>query len=418
MKRPVAGMVSVALPMVLLSGLAFAPPILATEPDHAAGRATAMNALIEHRLDDPRIGDNVSLIVIDGETGEVLSGHAPNRRMRAASNMKIVTAATALATMDRRTRFTTKVFAGARPGHVILQGAGDPLLSAADIAGLASQTAREVGSAGAVVVHVDGDLFPAPSSGPGWTDGYDRYRLAAVQALAIRGDISEHPSLNAALLFAASLRFLGLDARVGSNEDAQAGARVLARSSGHTVGQAVHVMLRESESNVAEVLFRQVALASGHKGTWAGGIAAAYQALAGLGVDTTGVSLLDGSGLSRKDRLTTAFLAALLRVVRIAQHERFSAMFAANAMPIAGVSGTLTTAYGRYDTWPSRCAAGRIQAKTGTLYDVIALSGITMPDAGPKLIFSMIVNEPPTAYSKLATRRALDGLAATMVGCW
>lgn len=417
-KCPRAGLVFAVVSVAVASILATAVPATATRADPGRGRTLAMSTLLEHRLHDPRLGRDVALLVVDGVTGEVLSSHHSERPMRAASNMKLVTAATALATMGPRTRFTTVVVAGALPGHVVLQGAGDPLLSQADIRALAQQTARRLESTGPVVVHVDGDLFAPPSRGPGWTPGYDRYRLAAVQALAMRGDLSAQPSLNAARLFAATLSSLGLDVRVGSNEDAQPGATILATSSGHTVGQAVHVMLRESESNVSEVLFRQVALASGRKATWVGGIAAAHQALAALGLDTSGVSLLDGSGLSRKDRLTATFLVALLRVVRIEQPQRFAAMFAANAMPVSGVSGTLTTAYGRYDTWPSRCAVGLVQAKTGTLFDTIALSGVVESTLGRRLIFSMIVNDRPTSYSKLSTRRALDGLAATMAGCW
>lgn len=417
-KRPKAGLASVAVLVVVASILAAASPSRATQPGPDPGRATAMTTLIDDRLRDPRLGRDVALLVIDGQSGEVISAHSPDSPMRAASNTKVVTAAIALATMGPRTRFRTSVLAGAVPGHVVLQGAGDPLLSGSDLRSLARQTARRLPGAGPVVVHVDGDLFAPPSRGPGWTRGYDRYRLAAVQALAMRGDLSARPSLNAARLFAATLTAVGRTARVGPNEDAQPGATVLAQAEGHTVGQAVRVMLRESESNVAEVLFRQVALASGLEGSWQGGITAARLALASLGVDTTGVRLYDGSGLSRKDRLTPAFLVSLLRIVRIVQPKRFSAMFASNAMPVSGVSGTLTTAYGRYDTWPSRCAVGLVQAKTGTLFDTIALSGVVESALGRRLIFSMIVNDRPMSYSKLSTRRALDGLAATMAGCW
>ena len=108
----------------------------------------------------------------------------------------------------------------------------------------------------------------------------------------------------------------------------------------------------------------------------------------------------------------------LLRAVTELQGPRFAALFKPSSLPIAGRTGTLDTSYGRYDTSPSRCAAGRVQAKTGTLYDVIALSGVAKSVGGRQLLFSMMVNSRPTGYSKLATRRALDGLAATVTGCW
>ena len=93
-------------------------------------------------------------------------------------------------------------------------------------------------------------------------------------------------------------------------------------------------------------------------------------------------------------------------------------MFKKSAMPVAGESGTLTHRYGRYDSRPSSCATGKVQAKTGTLVDTIALSGVATLANGQRRLFSMIVNDRPTSYSPLSTRRALDGLAATIVGCW
>ncbi len=78
-------------------------------------------------------------------------------------------------------------------------------------------------------------------------------------------------------------------------------------------------MLRISENNVAEVLYRQVARAAGFEATWDGARQAAEQVLRNVGVDPTGMALLDGSGLSRKDRVSPRFLVDVLRVARDAQ---------------------------------------------------------------------------------------------------
>ncbi|MDI1289385.1 MAG: D-alanyl-D-alanine carboxypeptidase/D-alanyl-D-alanine-endopeptidase, partial [bacterium] len=342
----------------------------------------------------------------------------PDNQQRAASNMKIVTAVTSLATMGPNKRFVTRVRSAANGTDLILEGGGDPLLYRSQVAALADRTAKTMKRGSRVIVHVDGDLFAPHRRGPGWTPGYSNYLIADVQALAMFGDHSHQPALNAAQVFTSRLRDNGINARIGRNEDAAPGARTIARTAGHTVSQAVGVMLSQSESNVAEVLFRQVAVASGLPATWVGGISATKRALESIGVDSSDVRIYDGSGLSRRDRLTPRFLVDLLRTARELQGPRFAAMFKPSAMPIAGRTGTLNTPYGRYDTRPSRCAAGRVQAKTGTLYDVIALSGVATTVGGRRLLFSMIVNSRPTGYSKLTTRRALDGLAATITGCW
>jgi D-alanyl-D-alanine carboxypeptidase/D-alanyl-D-alanine-endopeptidase (penicillin-binding protein 4) len=140
--------------------------------------------------------------------------------------------------------------------------------------------------------------------------------------------------------------------------------------------------------------------------------------LTGLGVDTSGARIVDGSGLSIDDRLSPRLVAQVLRIARVTERERFRAMFRAQAMPVAGRSGTLTTAFGRYSTDPSRCARGLVQAKTGTIYGTIALSGVADTPQGGRRVFSIIVNDRPQRYSPLSTRRAVDGLAATITGCW
>jgi D-alanyl-D-alanine carboxypeptidase/D-alanyl-D-alanine-endopeptidase (penicillin-binding protein 4) len=403
--------------VVAASPLIGAPASAATASEVPTRRAH-VDTLLQSRLHDARLGHDVAMIVIDAATGAIVSSHAANRPMQAASNMKIVTATNALATMGPDTRFHTRVLAGATPRDMILQGAGDALLSRSNIEDLAVRTAARVRRGASVVVHVDGNLFARPSRAAGWVSGYLGSSVGLTQALALRGDRSDHPSRTAVEVFTARLRSLGIHARVGANADAAPDAAVLARTRGHTVSDAIAVMLRESDSGIAEVLFRQVAIASGRPPTWRGCRRAAMDSLRALGVDPAGMILIDGSGLSRDDRVTPRFLADVLRLTRVTERARFAAMFRASAMPTAGRTGTLTRAYGRYSSGPSRCAAGYVQAKTGTILSTIALSGIAKTLDGGRRIFSIIVNRRPLGYSALSTRQAVDGLAATITGCW
>ena len=79
------------------------------------------------------------------------------------------------------------------------------------------------------------------------------------------------------------------------------------------------------------------------------------------------------------------------------------------------MSGTLAPHYLRFVTNPTRCAAGLIQAKTGSLTGVISLSGFARGADGRVKLFSFLLNRVP---STLTTRRAVDRLAATVTGCW
>jgi D-alanyl-D-alanine carboxypeptidase/D-alanyl-D-alanine-endopeptidase (penicillin-binding protein 4) len=266
--------VGVAVCLALAGGLLRAPPATAApaedQPTPPPASQLRIDRLLDRRLDDPRLGRNVGLVVLDASTGAVISARRADRPLQAASNMKLITAVTSLATMGPDQRFPTRVLQGRRPGHVFLRGGGDPLLSRGSLRSLAARTARSLGRGGRVVVHPDTTLFAPRSMAPGWLDRYLGNSVGLVQPLALRGDRGRRPARTAAAAFVSDLRRRGVDARLGEHGRALKGAEVLGRVRGHTVADAVAVMLRVSESSVAEVLFRQVAIAAGRPPTWAG----------------------------------------------------------------------------------------------------------------------------------------------------
>ena len=396
---------------VAVSTVVLAPPS-AAQPDDPR-----VDALLQERLVNPRIGDDVGMVVLDGATGAVVSAHDADALMLPASNMKIITAVTVLATLGSEAQFTTRVRSGPVAGELVLEGGGDPLLTTGDLQAMARKVAKGLAPDSVVVVRVDDDLFPATGRGPGWTKGYLPYVAAPVEALARLGDYSPDPSTNAAKVFTQRLRALGIKATIGEPVNVDPAAPTLVERHSR-VEDAVSLMLSRSENNVAEVLYRQVAVASGIEPSWDGARVAAERALGALGIDATGMALLDGSGLSRKDRLSPRFLADVLRLARVTRPEPFVTMFEPEAMPVSGQTGTLATAYGRYVTKHARCAQGDVHAKTGSLFDTIALSGVAETTSGGERLFSLLVNDRPQRYSALSTRQALDGLTATITGCW
>jgi serine-type D-Ala-D-Ala carboxypeptidase/endopeptidase (penicillin-binding protein 4) len=400
-----------ALAGAALLGLLTAPVAAAQPVD------PQVDALLQQRLANPRIGGNVGMVVVDAATGDVVSQHDADRLMLPASNMKLVTAVTALTALGGQATFSTRVRAGATPADLVLEGGGDPLLSTSDLQRLARRTARAIPHDVPVTVHVDTDLFPATGRAPGWPADYIPSSAATVEALARLGDYSRDPSAGAAAAFVQQLRRQGVPVQLGADADGGA-APVLAEVSRHTVADAVAVMLSHSENNVAEVLFRQVAVAGGLPATWDGAETAAVRTLTSLGLAPEGMTLLDGSGLSRKDRVSPKFLVDVLRLARVTKPGPYAAMFEPQALPVAGQTGTLATAFGRYVTKHARCAVGDVHAKTGSLFDTISLSGVAATESGGERLFSILVNDRPRRFSALSTRQALDGLTATMTGCW
>ena len=91
--------------------------------------------------------------------------------------------------------------------------------------------------------------------------------------------------------------------------------------------------------------------------------------------------IVDGSGLSRLDRLTTGAVVAMLRSSWLDEDLR-ELLIA--ALPVAGRSGTLDS------RMRGTVAAGRVRAKTGTLNEASALSGYVRR----RIAFSVIQNGP------------------------
>jgi D-alanyl-D-alanine carboxypeptidase/D-alanyl-D-alanine-endopeptidase (penicillin-binding protein 4) len=103
------------------------------------------------------------------------------------------------------------------------------------------------------------------------------------------------------------------------------------------------------------------------------------------GVNTSHLSLFDGSGLARQNLITAESTVQLLTYM--SQH-RYAQVYR-DAQPIAGIDGTLR---GRMR---NTVAAGNLRAKTGTLSTVSGLSGYVTSAAGERLVFSIVVNHYP-----------------------
>jgi D-alanyl-D-alanine carboxypeptidase/D-alanyl-D-alanine-endopeptidase (penicillin-binding protein 4) len=171
-----------------------------------------------------------------------------------------------------------------------------------------------------------------------------------------------------------------------------------------TLGQLLPYFLKLSNNGHAELLTKAMGRAKtpASAGTWSTGLAAATGALTTLGVDTGRITMGDGSGLSRRDWLTTAQLTTLLRAAQT--RPWFATWYA--ALPIAGdpsplIGGTLAS---RMRGTP---AAGNLHGKSGTLTGVNALSGYVTDRSGRKLIFASVANAAPSNVSDILDTAAV-----------
>jgi len=108
------------------------------------------------------VGDDMGLLVADAVTGETWFAVKPDVPRNPASNMKLVTAATAIAELgpdySMRTLVAGNMDDAGNVETLLLQGEGDPSLTYADLVELA-QDLRERGLRRVQTVHVDGSFF-------------------------------------------------------------------------------------------------------------------------------------------------------------------------------------------------------------------------------------------------------------------
>ena len=148
----------------------------------------------------------------------------------------------------------------------------------------------------------------------------------------------------------------------------------------------VDAMNTDSNNACADQVFFALGHARGGAGTREGGRAAVAKALEHLGVNANGLVQVDGSGLSRDDRVTSRQITALIAAV-LRQDEATSKAFV-DSLAVASESGTLD------DRMTDKRLAGRVHAKTGFIGGTSALSGILEAKNGRRLVFSILVEYP------------------------
>jgi D-alanyl-D-alanine carboxypeptidase/D-alanyl-D-alanine-endopeptidase (penicillin-binding protein 4) len=191
---------------------------------------------------------------------------------------------------------------------------------------------------------------------------------------------------------------------------APAGARTLATVHSAPIARIVEQALSQSDNVLAEALARQVAIARHQPATFRGSADAVLAALEDAGVDTSGVVLDDGSGLTRADRVPPKLLVSL--IAGAAGNGRLSRASAIlSGLSVAGYDGTLAD---RGDSDP-QTAPGAVRGKTGTLLGVHALAGTVVTHDGRLLAFAVIAGN--TSASEAASEGALDEVAATLAAC-
>ncbi len=163
-------------------------------------------------------------------------------------------------------------------------------------------------------------------------------------------------------------------------------------------------MQKPSQNQIAEVLFKTMALERTGVGRADSARAVVERQLALWGVAPDGIAVRDGSGLSRHDYLSPRTVVRVLTVMQA--HPAFGAFYA--ALPIAGVDGTIDSRF------RGTAAEGNLRAKTGYVDKARSLSGYVNTADGHQLVFSILCNN--FAGSVRDVERVQDAIGVFLAG--
>jgi D-alanyl-D-alanine carboxypeptidase/D-alanyl-D-alanine-endopeptidase (penicillin-binding protein 4) len=368
---------------------------------------------------------------LDGSgTGTQVAGFRAETGRIPASTMKLVTSGGALLQLGPAFRFETRVVAGASTvrrgkalvGPIYLRGAGDPVLAtrsyaAGYLAGRATPMAalaRPLRSRGIRLVRgpivADERIFDSRRLGPGWPSHY-RYYASPLSGLATnqnyagngRSAYVSSPPVAAAQRLKATLGGFG----VSHAGPLKAGAapergRVLATAESPRLPVILRAMNLASDNFIAETLVKDVGAYGSGRGTTRLGAARIRTLLAQEGVIGAGDKLVDGSGLSRDNRLSAATLVRLVAAAD-ADPEWGAALIGSLAR---GGEGTLVR---RFTSGP---ATKRVRAKTGYLDGVSALAGRVISRRGQRYAFALLMNTADIGGARATQDRVVTLLAS------
>lgn len=376
-------------------------------------QAETLTQTLDQILDSLPDG-NVTGLVVDKDSGEVLYQRGAEQQRVPASNLKILVDYALLDRVDPTERYETSV---RRQNDVLtLVAGGDTLLGTGlsqpdDIVGhaglrtLAQEVVQGLSQGPSHYrVNLDTSIYRGPSVNPAWAQGdIDAGEVTAVSPIAFYSHYSPDDQGKASRsrpaeagqevhrYFVSLLNELGaqknLSFSLGEEEPGTENSERIAQVSSATVAEQAAYMMQHSDNMLAETLGRNLAVSLGREGSFEQARASIQETLEQNGIDTAGFHPVDICGLSGENKVTNRMIVQVLEAIADSSAHTTLAL---DGFPVAGGSGTLALRFNSADT---RQAQGYARAKTGTLYSVISLSGYGYSASGKTLVYSFITND-------------------------
>ena len=180
----------------------------------------------------------------------------------------------------------------------------------------------------------------------------------------------------------------------------------ISRITSPTLREILNFTLLWSDNVLADRLARNAAVKLGYSRDDLSLNLAFEETLSSLGVNSTGLKVFDGSGLSHGNRVSVRTVAELL--LKIRNEPQFQAVY--DGLPLSGKTGTLKKRFQE----SAAGAKGLVKAKTGWINTSVTLAGYV--EAGEsEYVFAVIANRvTPTESSRDRARKTIDKMLASI----
>jgi D-alanyl-D-alanine carboxypeptidase/D-alanyl-D-alanine-endopeptidase (penicillin-binding protein 4) len=372
-----------------------------------ADRYDDVKTEINNVLNKLPAGTRIGMLIYNPLTRDTIYSINHTESMIPASNTKLFTTATALEIMGGSYTLSTQILTddndltdGKIDGNIYIKGLGNSVFTSEDLTemanGLFKLGIKEI--TGNVIG--DDTFFDDVYTRDDWIkDENANVRLAPISAVVIdrnktrvkkksRGRLRTYtvnvtnPPLFASEQLLDKIREVDIIVRgVAEKGETPLTAQLLLEEK-IELRELIKLINKNSNNFLAECLFKTIgAVASSKQGNSFYSTQAILTFIEDNGIYSKGTSIVDGSGISRFDQITTGAIVGLLEIMYF-DLKNFDDYY--NSLSIAGVDGTLNERM--YNT----AAGNNFRGKTGTLNGVSSLSGYLETAGGDDLIISII----------------------------
>jgi len=356
-----------------------------------------------------------AMMVVDLKADTVVTMHNADTPLTPASITKSVTIASTLLKSGSDYKYHTRLYAtgkihdGVLQGNLLVVGGGDPALGAdvepkgTDILSEAVTALRTHGVRrieGKIIT--DESIFPGPATHPTWGSGdISRSYGTGCHGINFRRNASgkcavTNPAATLVNVLTNTFTSAGIEI-AGGELDSNGKHKLLLDHVSPPISEIMRSCMMRSDNLYAETLLRTLALLHKKVATTQEGADIEAALWKKKGAPMEGVNIVDGSGLSRSNRLTARFLAYVLR--QMADNEIYASFF-----PLAGQEGTVRRLF------KNTPLDSYVALKTGTMRGVRCLAGYMLDEQfAPTHAIVIISNNAPGGASSVnaATERLL-----------